>query len=114
MNHSVSESASGTLVVWSILDQVNEKRAETVMRHMEQEVGRIYRHFIADGSVDIQMSRFDAMMDKAIDSREVRPNDPMYLMSGSATPSEEGDPWNEAPMFEERIDSPAVLRRTVG
>ena len=106
MNHSVSESASGTLVVWSILDQVNEKRAETVMRHMEQEVGRIYRHFIADDSVDIQMSRFDAMMDKAIDSREVRPNDPMYLISGSATPSEEADPWSEVPMFEERIDSP--------
>ena len=67
MNQSVSDSASGTLVIWSILDQVNEKRAETVMRHMEQEVGRIYRHFIADDSVDIQMSRFDARMDNAID-----------------------------------------------
>ena len=106
MNQSVSASASGTLVVWSTLDQVNEKRAETVMRHMEQEVGRIYRHFIADESVDIQMSRFDANMDTAIISREVRPNDPMYLMSSSATPSEEGDPWSETPMFEERIDSP--------
>ena len=106
MNQSVSASASGTLVVWSTLDQVNEKRAETVMRHMEQEVGRIYRHFIADGSVDIQMSRFDAKMDNVIDSREVRPNDPMYLMSSSATPSEEGDPWSEIPMFEERTDSP--------
>ena len=106
MNQSVSALASGTLVVWSILDQVNEKRAETVMRHMEKEIGRIYRHFIADGSVDIQMSRFDAMMDNTIDSREVRPNDPMYLMSSSATPSEEGDPWSEIPMFEERTDSP--------
>ena len=106
MNQTVSASASGTLVVWSILDQVNEKRAETVMRHMEQEVGRIYRHFIADGSADIQMSRFDAKMDNAIDSREVRPNDPMYLTSSSATPSEEGDPWSEIPMFEERTDSP--------
>ena len=106
MNQSVSDSASGTLVIWSILDQVNEKRAETVMRHMEQEVGRIYRHFIADDSVDIQMSRFDARMDNAIDSRGVRPNDPMYLMSGSATPSEEGDPWSETPMFAERIGSP--------
>ena len=106
MNQSVTASASGTLVVWSNLDQVNEKRAETVMRHMEQEVGRIYRHFIADGSVDLQMSRFDAKMDNAIDSREVRPNDPMYLMPNSATPSEEGDLWSEIPMFEERTDSP--------
>ena len=106
MNESVSASVSGTLVVWSNLDQVNEKRAETVMRHMEQEVGRIYRHFMADGSVDIQMSRFDADMDTAIMSREVRPNDPMYLMSNSVTPSEEGDPWSETPMFAERTDSP--------
>ena len=106
MNESVSASVSGTLVVWSNLDQVNEKRAETVMRHMEQEVGRIYRHFMAEGSVDIQMSRFDANMHIAIISREVRPNDPMYLMSSSATPSEEGDPWSETPMFAERTDSP--------
>ena len=106
MNESVSASVSGTLVVWSNLDQVNEKRAETVIRHMEQEVGRIYRHFMADGSVDIQMSRFDANMDIAITSREVRPNDPMYLMSSSATPNEEGDPWSETPMFAERTDSP--------
>ena len=106
MNESVSASVSGTLVVWSSLDQVNEKRAETVIRHMEQEVGRIYRHFMADGSVDIQMSRFDANMDIAITSREVRTNDPMYLMSSSATPNEEGDPWSETPMFAERTDSP--------
>ena len=106
MNESVSASVSGTLVVWSNLDQVNEKRAETVIRHMEQEVGRIYRHFMADGSVAIQMSRFDANMDITITSREVRPNDPMYLMSSSATPNEEGDPWSETPMFAERTDSP--------
>ena len=106
MNESVSASVSGTLVVWSNLDQVNEKRVETVIRHMEQEVGRIYRHFMADGSVDIQMSRFNANMDIAITSREVRPNDPMYLMSSSATLNEEGDPWSETPMFAERTDSP--------
>ena len=106
VNESISASANGTLVVWSILDQVNEKRADTVMRHMEQEVGRIYRHFIEDNSVDIRMSRFDANMNNAIISREVRPNDPLYLMSNSATPSEEGDLWGETPMFDERPDSP--------
>lgn len=112
MDESISTSISGTLVVWSNLDQVNEKRADTVMRHMEQEVGRIYRHFIsdnhliADSSVEILMSRFDANMDVAISSRKVRPNDPLYLMPNSATPSEDGDPWGEVPMFEERSDSP--------
>ena len=106
MDCDVSMSSSGTLVVWSDLDQVNEKRADTVMRHMEQEVGRIYRQFIADDSVKINMARFDANMEVAISSREVRPNDPLYLMANSATPSEEGDPWRNTPMFEERTDSP--------
>ena len=98
MNEAVYDSVSGTLVVWSDLDQVNEKRADTVMRHMEQEVGRIYRHFIAGGEVSIWMSMFDERMDGASVERQVRPNDPMYLMPGSSTPA----PWDVVPMFEER------------
>ena len=96
MNDTVSDSPSGTLVVWSELDQVNEKRADTVIRHMEQEVGRIYRHFIADGKVDIRMSMFDGEMVTPRVERKMRPNDPLYLTSNSTTP----EPWNEAPMFE--------------
>lgn len=97
MNESVSRSDSGTLVLWSDLDQVNEKRANTVMRHMEQEVGRIYRHFITDGTTKIQMSMFDQRMEQPTDRRELKPNDPLYLMRDSNTPT----PWDVKPMFEE-------------
>ncbi len=97
MDETVSRSTSGTLVVWSDLDQVNEKRADTVMRHMEQEVGRIYRHFIADSTTKIQMSVFDQSMEQASERRALRPNDPLYLMKASGTPK----PWDSEPMFEE-------------
>ena len=97
MNEAVSRSATGTLVRWSDLDQVNEKRANTVMRHMEQEVGRIYRHFIVDSTKRIQMSMFDHRMDQATDRRALKPNDPLYLMKDSSTPG----PWDSQPMFDE-------------
>ena len=97
MDETVSGSDSGTLVLWSDLDQVNEKRANTVMRHMEQEVGRIYRHFMADGPTKIQMSMFNQRMGQPTDRRALRPNDPLYLMKDSNTPK----PWDTQPMFEE-------------
>ena len=96
MDESVSTSDSGTLVLWSNLDQVNEKRAGTVVRHMEQEVGRVYRHFLARGTTGIKMSLFDHLMEQATDRREIKPNDPLYLMRHSSTP----EPWDSEPMFE--------------
>ena len=84
----------GTLVVWSDLDRITA-RSETIFRKLEQEIGRIYRHFINDGEVEIRMAshrngEFEPRIDKS-----VRPNDPLYLMQNSATP----EPWEAAPMF---------------
>lgn len=84
----------GTLVVWSDLDRITA-RSETIFRKLEQEIGRIYRHFINDGEVNIRMAahrngEFNPYIDKF-----VRPNDPLYLMRNSATP----EPWDAEPMF---------------
>lgn len=84
----------GTLVVWSDLDRITA-RSETIFRKLEQEIGRIYRHFINDGEVEIRMAahrngEFEPRIDKS-----VRPNDPLYLMRDSTTP----EPWDAEPMF---------------
>lgn len=84
----------GTLVVWRDLDRITA-RSETIFNKLEQEIGRIYRHFINDGEVEIRMAahrngEFEPRIDKS-----VRPNDPLYLMQNSATP----EPWEAAPMF---------------
>lgn len=84
----------GTLVVWRDLDRITA-RSETIFRKLEQEIGRIYRHFINEGEVNIRMAahrngEFEPRIDKS-----VRPNDPLYLMQNSATP----EPWDAEPMF---------------
>ena len=49
--------SSGTLVVWSKLDQerLTWKRAPRALDHAERIVGRVYRRLIADGSVAIRL-----------------------------------------------------------
>ena len=87
----IRESATGTLVVWTKLDKVQQRRAETIMNHVEEGVGRIYRHFIYDDDVSIRM----AFTDQNSESKMVKPNDPLYLMENSSTNA----PWDNDSMF---------------
>ena len=85
----------GTLVVWSNFGDRVISSAKTLFRQVEEEVGRTYRHFINDRTVSIRMARF---RDHSLEEeKDVRPNDPLFLMSRSATPA----PWYEKPMFQE-------------
>ena len=115
--------SSGTLVVWSDLDRVEWKRAATTFRHTEALLGRIYRRFLApkhqrlhpddDRNNEIGPVRTitcipvdvtadgDAEIDKS-GIVYVRPNDPLYLMTGTSCPEEFGT----GPMFEEIEGSP--------
>ena len=119
---------SGTLVVWSDLDRVEWKQASTTFRHTEAFLGRIYRRFLArpperlhledargedigpqrtitcipihEDSGTIQIQHADVI--------EVRPNDPLYLMTGTSCPEEFGP----GPMFTELDASPFVVSVT--
>ncbi|MDE0066990.1 MAG: ATP-binding protein [Acidimicrobiaceae bacterium] len=93
------DKQKGTLVVWSDFGDRVLSAAETLFRQVEDEVGRTYRHFINDRSLSIRMARFRD--DNLEADNEVRPNDPLYLMSNSSTPT----PWHEDPMFKE-YDTP--------
>ncbi|MCY3816198.1 MAG: ATP-binding protein [Gammaproteobacteria bacterium] len=113
---------SGTLVVWSDLDRVEWKQASTTFKHTELLVGRIYRRFLARQSERLHP---DDPREQEIGSRrtitlipirkdgevvevqendivEVRPNDPLYLMSGTSCPEDFGP----GPMFTELEGSP--------
>lgn len=89
------DARHGTLVVWSDFEDRVLSAAETLFRHVEEEVGRTYRHFINDRAVSIRMARFRD--DRLEQEKDVRPNDPLYLMRHSVTPA----PWHEEPMFQE-------------
>ena len=113
---------SGCLVVWSNLDRVEWKRASTTFRHTEALLGRIYRRFLAKPSerlhsgdtrgheigpqrtitcipVEWGEEGFQVQTNAVV---QVRPNDPLYLMSGTSCPEQFGS----GPMFEELEGSP--------
>ena len=88
-------SPTGTLVVWSKLDRVDWRRSVTTMERVEEEVGRIYRHFIIKGEIDMGMRSFGE--DGSEDSfRLIRHNDPLYLTTGTVFPHRHDDD----PMFQ--------------
>lgn len=113
---------TGTLVVWSDLDRVEWKQVSTTFKHTENLLGRIYRRFLAKPSerlhsedvradelgprraitcIPIQKSE-GALEVLEGDIVEVRPNDPLYLMTGTSCPEDFGP----GPMFTELDVSP--------
>ncbi len=117
---------TGTLVVWSELDRVEWKQASTTFKHTETLLGRIYRRFLAEPTerLDCQDPRTDEIgpqrtitcipihdNDGLIEIQqdgvvEVRPNDPLYLMSGTSCPEDFG----LGPMFRKLDGSPFVVQ----
>ena len=86
----------GTLVVWSKPDRIGGMQASTIFKQIEDEIGRIYRHFINNGDLVIRMASARASAFEPYIDTLVRPNDPLYLMPKSFTP----EPWDEEPMFD--------------
>lgn len=89
---------SGTLVIWSKLDRCSWTSSKKIMQHSEFLIGRIYRRFLADKRLSINMTRFhvnDSEETTDVSTNEMKPNDPMYLMVPSSTPNE----WGKKAMF---------------
>lgn len=121
---------SGTLVVWQDLDRVEWRRAATTFKHTEPFLGRVYRRFLArtterlhsedPRNKDIGPSRSITCIPIRVDKKDieveedgvvkVRPNDPLYLMSGTSCPEHFG----EGPMFRELEGSPFVVPVQIG
>ena len=93
------DNVSGTLVVWSKLDRITA-RSETIFNKVEQEIGRIYRHFINEYELVVRMAAKRDNERFPYTDKTVRPNDPLYLMRNSATP----EPYNVNPMFKPYAD----------
>lgn len=91
---------SGTLVVWSNLDRIMWRTADSIIDNSELLIGRMYRYFLADRSVSIRLTSFD--MDavpqlRAVNERYALPNDPIYLLPNTSCPF----PFDTIPMFEQ-------------
>ena len=93
-SHSIG--TSGTLILWSNFDQhrLTWKHARATLENTETIVGRMYRKFIDDGRISIQLLAF--LDDQSTYNENVRVNDPLYLMLDSSTPH----PFDEEAMFQ--------------
>lgn len=115
---------SGTLVLWSKLDfeRLTWKRAKRALLRTEEIVGRVYRHFISDGTVTIRLfaSELEDSVDgilgfednsysadsdfgtlKVIGDRDTEVNDPLYLRPLKALPP----PFDNLPMFQPAFEN---------
>lgn len=95
-SRATSVRESGTLVVWSKFDEhrLSWRGANATMRHAEALAGRMYRKFIDGGRLIIRMKAYSEGDKRA--ERDVRVNDPLYLMRNSTTPA----PFDHEPMFQ--------------
>ncbi len=88
---------NGTIVSWKNLDFTKWKTAEGLFNNVENEIGRMYRYFINDGSVKIKFKYFKKNGGNftLIEEQIVRPNDPLYQMENSTCPK----PWDKKAGF---------------
>ncbi len=88
---------TGTLVVWSKLDQrrLTWKTGKATLTHVARLGGRMYRKLIHGRSMNLRLVAFD---DRGAQTFEdfAAPNDPLYLTSPSITPP----PFDNTPMFQ--------------
>jgi hypothetical protein len=88
---------SGTLVVWSNIDRCIWKTASAIIENSEFLIGRMYRKFIDNDKVQINMIAFNQSRPHFYTKEyKAKPNDPIYLMNNTSTPA----PFNDNSMFE--------------
>jgi len=115
-NSDIFSSDSGTLIVWDTLDRVNWKTSQSIFKHSEFLIGRMYRNHISSGQTEIRLLAFenvapfnvrnkDRNNDGYIDDDEkfiwtFQANDPLYLDENA----EAGNPPRN-PMFDQAGDT---------
>lgn len=109
VSQTVRSSGSGTLVLWSTLDKCDWRTAQAIFKNSELTIGRIYRYFLQQGIGRIRMASFVEGAREVNFDEDARPNDPLYLMSGTSTP----EPWDRDAMFEAYGD-PVVIPVAIG
>jgi hypothetical protein len=81
---------SGTIIHWKNCDRLTYKKAVTLINHLENKLGRIYRHFIGNG-VSINFRAYNQPKGNTptpIEElcKEIRKFDPLFLEIGTIAP----------------------------
>lgn len=87
---------SGTLVRWEELGHVDVKKTAALIRRLDRELCRIYRHFLDDDDSygkrrDIRVASVDVDGDEVNEEFQLNANDPLYLLTPSNVPEFEDE-----------------------
>ncbi len=91
---------SGTVVLWDELDQMDLRRAETLIQRVNSELCRVYRHFLDDcdrygekRAVSIHLlQKESSTIERSV---SLAANDPLYLLAPNNLPGFETEATNE-------------------
>lgn len=106
-------ASSGTLVSWTKIDRATWRTHRGFFKNAEFLIGRMYRHFINDGTVKIRLLAYEKSKSgicKKIDQRLVKPNDPLMLMKDTCAP----EPFDQTPAFNEHKETVIDIKDTNG
>lgn len=97
----IKKSDAGTCIFWHdmLIDQLTWKTSYGLLRNAEIEFGRMYRHLIKEGNAKIIISSYEEISKgvfKEKSSKEVRKNDPLFLMKDCVVK----DHWNNESQFD--------------
>ena len=98
-NFSDKLGDSGTLVLWDKLDQIDLRRAETLLKRINKDLCRIYRHFLDNDDIygsrrAITLHMLDCDKKRVISNR-LKANDPLYLLIPNNLAGFEDEATNE-------------------
>ena len=86
INPDLKNYESGTIIYWKDCDRVRPKLAKTILRHLDEQLGRTYRHFIKENYINIEWKTFHILSDKQSPIKDkslsypIKKNDPLRLM----------------------------------
>lgn len=91
---------SGTLVVWSQFDQLSFKKPATLVKRLNDELCRVYRHFLDDDDDygrkrNITVHHLALQNGELKNSWKLKANDPLYLLTPNNLPGHEDEATNE-------------------
>ena len=101
---------AGTLIIWSKLDRLSWKTGQSIFRHCESLIGRMYRNFIFDDKIKIESITYRKSGADQLDvyKRDTfKANDPMYLKKNTSLPELPDNYKNEA--FFELCDQEKII-----
>lgn len=92
---------SGTLVMWSKIDRAKWKTAITLSKHVEHEIGRMYRYFLSrkENPVTIRFKAYEkrgSLYSQSITPQLYKASDPLGLLKDSSIPALPGAYANES------------------